>query len=157
MHEIALEQHPSSVSERPVEAYPPLRLAAKLIGVSASTLSRRTDLERIPAGRETRIPAGEVVRLAYEYRKRRVSRVAGELVELAAQAGDEVQNLIAAEVDDALQREEPRDLQLPDAAGFVAEAHRLLPAALARQVEMTLGSREELGSSAVGWSPSSDD
>lgn len=147
----------TGASERPVEAYPPLRLAARLIGVSASTLSRRADIERIAAGRETRIPAREVVRLASEYRNRRVSRVAGELVERAARLGDDVKKLVALEVDEALRREQPRDLDIPDMASFVAQAHRLLPAALARQVELTLGADAELGSSAVGWSPSDDD
>lgn len=157
MHAVTLEQAPTRTGDRPVEAYPALRLAAKLIGVSASTLSRRPDLERIPAGRETRIPAAEVVRLAYEYRQRRVSRVAGELVERAAQSGPEVQNLVALEVDEAIQREEPRDLDIPDAGAFLAQAHQLLPVALARQVEKTLAAHADLGSSAVGWSPSSDD
>lgn len=157
MHELTLEQAPPRTSDRPVEAYPALRLAAKLIGVSASTLSRRRDIERVPAGRETRVPAAEVVRLAYEYRQRRVSRVAGELVEHAARSGPEVQKLIAREVDDAVQREEPRDLDIPDPGAFLAQAHRLLPAALARQVEATLEADAELGSSAVGWSPSSAD
>lgn len=144
-------------SNRPVEAYPPLRFAAKLVGVSPSTLSRRRDIERIAAGRETRIPAGEVVRLAYEYRQRRVSRVAGELVEHAARSAPEVRDVVAREVDEAIEREEPGDLQIPGAAAFVAQAHRLLPAALARQVEATLASGAELGSSAVGWSPGRED
>lgn len=156
MHELAVDKAPLR-TERPVEAYPPLRLAAKLIGVSASTLSRRADIERIDAGREVRIPAAEVVRLASEYRKRGVSRVAGELVERAAPMGADVQQLVGLEVDEALRHEEPRHLEIPDAASFVAHAHRLLPAALARQVEATLGAEKELGSSAVGWSPAQDD
>lgn len=157
MHELAVEQAPPGTSEAPVEAYPPLRLAAKLVGVSPSTLSRRGDVARIAAGRETRVPAGEVVRLAHEYRNRRVSRVAGELVERAASLGDDVQERVAREVDDALERVEPRALDISDTASFVAQAHRLLPAVLARQVEETLSAEAALGSSAVGWSPPGDD
>ncbi len=157
MHELAVEAALSRTADRPVEAYPSLRLAASLIGVSASTLSRRADIERIAAGRETRIPAGEVVRLATEYRNRRVSRVAGELIERAAPFGDDVQKMVAREVDEALGRDELRDLETPTAVSFVAQAHRLLPAALARQVETTLSTGGALGSSAVGWSPSDDD
>src|ERR1700752_2560991 len=87
---------------RPVEGYPSLRTAATLIGITASALSRRTDVERVPAGREERIPASEVVRLAGIYRRRAPSRVAAELVERAIVVDPGLEESIGQEVDAAL-------------------------------------------------------
>lgn len=135
---------------RPIEAYPSLRAAAELIGVNASTLSRRADVQRVRAGREERVPAAEVIRLAAEYGRRRLSRVAGELVERAART--EVQSEIAREVDEALERfSRAPDPDADDA--FLAEARRRLPAPLVAQIEATLHSAPGTGRSTVGWSP----
>src|ERR1022692_335145 len=62
-------------------AYPTLTEAALLLGVSASTLSRRDDLvcERM-GDRDKRVPAGEVMRLAAVYRKRSLGEVAADLI-----------------------------------------------------------------------------
>src|ERR1035437_3661044 len=89
------ELPPSRASEdvRPVEAYPSLR--------SAATLSRRTDRERVRAGREQRIPAAEVVRLAAFYRRRAPSRVAAQLVQHAVSVDPGLEGTIGAEVDAA--------------------------------------------------------
>jgi hypothetical protein len=135
-----------------VEAYPSLRSAASLVGITPGALSRRKDVERISAGREERIPAAEVVRLAGTYRRRSPSRVAAELVERAIAIDPELEDAIGREVDATLER-------LPDAggdvslAGFLSEAHRLLPPALAAQVEEALHDDGIHGDSAVGWSP----
>ena len=137
----------------PVEAYPSLRTAAKLIGVSPSTLSRRGDVVRVSAANQERIPAGEVVRLAAIYRRARVSRVAAELVERAGSAGTEVQELIGAEVDRAMERVLPVLSSASDVAAFIAEARRRLPKGLAAQVEATCKRDVESGHSTVGWTP----
>jgi hypothetical protein len=136
----------------PVEAYPSLSVAAKLIGVSPSTLSRRADVVRISAANQERIPAGEVVRLAAVYRRARVSRVAAALVERAAGAGAEAQELVGAEVDRAMERI-PAPAAGPGAAVFIAEARRRLPEGLAAQVEAALKRDGEAGRSTVGWNP----
>jgi hypothetical protein len=136
----------------PVEAYPSLSAAAKLIGVSPSTLSRRADVVRISAANQERVPAGEVVRLAAVYRRARVSRVAAALVERAAGAGAEAQELVGVEVDRAMERI-PVPAAAPGAAAFVAEARRRLPEGLAAQVEATLKRDGEAGRGAVGWTP----
>ena len=142
-------------SELPVEAYPSLRTAAKLIGVSPSTLSRRGDVVRVSAANQERIPAGEVVRLAAIYRRARVSRVAAALVERAASAGAEAQELVGAEVDRALEQV-PVFSASPDVGAFIIEARRRLPKGLAAQVEATLKRDSEPGHSTVGWAPEGD-
>lgn len=136
-HPTRLREATASIPDAAVAGYPSLRTAARLVGVSASTLSRRSEVAWVQAGQEKRIPAGEVVRLAALYRRRRLSRVAGELVERAAPQGPEVQEAVGEEVDVALERySAPRIPQ--DAEAFLAEAHRRLPKVLAAQVEETL-------------------
>jgi hypothetical protein len=139
---------------RPIEAYPSLRTAAKLIGVTAATLSRRKDVERVRAGREQRVPAAEVVRLAGFYRRRPPSRVAAELVERAIRVDPDLEEIIGQEADAALERVTVAQTGvLLDT--FLETAHRLLPAALAEQVEASMRS-EQHGDSAVGWSPGAE-
>ena len=137
---------------RPVEGYPSLRAAAVMIGITPSALSRLADIERVPAGREQRIPAAEVVRLAGRYRRRSPNRVAAELVERAIAIDRDLEQPIGAEVDDALQR-----LPVTGASmtSFLDEARRLLPPVLAEQIERALASQAR-GESAVGWSPTHD-
>ncbi len=145
---------PRGDDERPIEAYPSLRSAAKMIGITSATLSRRKDVERVPAGREQRIPAAEVVRLAGFYRRRPPSRVAAELVERAIRVDPGLEEIIGQEVDAALE-------QLPVAqtgasvGAFLETARRLLPRALAEQVETSLLG-EQHGTSVVGWSPGAE-
>lgn len=140
-------------TEQQVEGYPSLRRAAELVGVSASTLSRRRDVARVDAGRETRVPAAEVIRLAAFYQKRRLSRVAAELVESAA-AGDSAE-AITREVDAALARHSRVPVVTAPQA-FLAEARRLLPAPLVVQIEATLSTPHGGERSTVGWSPPGD-
>jgi hypothetical protein len=137
----------------PVEGYPSLRRAAELVGVSASTLSRRDDVLRVAAGRETRVPAAEVMRLAGLYGRRRMSRVAAELVEYAA--ATDTRARIAHEVDDALALHAQPPVVAPPRV-FLDEARRLLPAPLVAQIEATLAAHDKGGRSTVGWSPDDD-
>ncbi len=139
---------------RPIEAYPSLRSAAKLIGVTAATLSRRNDVERVRAGREQRIPAAEVVRLAGFYRRRPPGRVAAELVERAIRIDPGLEETIGQEVDAALEQVPVAQIGVRLDA-FLETAHRLLPAALAKQVEASVHG-EQHGDSAVGWSPGTE-
>jgi hypothetical protein len=67
--------------EIPLIAYPTLSQAAKLLGVSPSTLSRRSDvLYEAMGARDKRLPATEVLRLAATYRKRSINEVAFDLI-----------------------------------------------------------------------------
>lgn len=143
------------VSSEPAQAgYVSLRAAAKLIGVSASTLSRRKDLLRVSAGQEERVPAAEVIRLAATYQRTPLSSVAGALVAHAAAAGADVQHLVADEVDGALEwfSEDRRNDQH---GAFIAEAHHRLPRELALQIERTL-TWEGPVTGFTGWSPDGD-
>ena|SRR5947209_9232710 len=148
-------EHPSGSHagdlSRPVEAYPSLRAAAKLIGVTPATLSRRKDVERVPAGREERIPAAEVVRLAGFYRRRPPSRVAAKLVERAIAVDPALEEVIGQEVDAALAEVPIAQTGIPVSA-FLETARRLLPSALAEQVEAAVHG-EQHGDSTTGWSP----
>jgi hypothetical protein len=130
-----------------------MRAAAKLIGVTPGALSRRNDVERISAGREQRIPAAEVVRLAGVYRRRSPSRVAAELVEHALSVDSALEIPISHEVDGALEQV-PVAQPGTDITVFLETAHRLLPETLAQQVEAAVQSQAR-GESAVGWSPAS--
>ena len=136
---------------RPIEAYPSLRSAARLIGVTPAALSRRADVERVPAGREQRVPAAEVVRLAGIYRRRPPSRVAAELVEHAIGVDPDLEEIVGQEVDAALEHATVAESSASIGA-FLQTAHRLLPPALAEQVDAAV--RGELrGHSVIGWSP----
>lgn len=137
----------------PVEGYPSLRRAAELVGVSASTLSRRDGIMLIAAGRETRVPAAEVLRLAALYGRRRLSRVAAELVEYAA--ATDARASITREVDDALALHAQTPVA-PAPRAFLDEARRLLPAPLVAQIEATLAANDKGERSTVGWSPADD-
>jgi hypothetical protein len=139
---------------RPIEAYPSLRLAAKMIGVTGATLSRRKDVERVGAGREKRIPAAEVVRLAGFYRRRPPSRVAAELVERAIGVDPGLEEIIGQEVDAALERVPVAQAGVSLDA-FLETARRLLPAALAEQVAASVRGKKH-GDSAAGWSPGAE-
>jgi hypothetical protein len=72
--------------DTPLIAYPTLTEAARLLAVSASTLSRRDDLRAERMGeRDRRVPADEVMRLAALYRRRSLNEVAADVVDYAAQ------------------------------------------------------------------------
>jgi len=139
-------------------AYPSSRGAARMIGISASTLGRRKDLERLPAGQEARLSPTNVIRLTALYRRRSTSLVAGELVTHAARMGPDVERAVLAEVEAALEHYAPRRPAPSDAESFLADARRLLPAALARQVErvMRRGDSGSLQGGGEGWTPDDD-
>ncbi len=118
----------------PLLAYPTLTEAARLLDVSASTLSRRSDLgcERM-GERDKRIPAREVMRLAAIYRKRSLGEVAADLIAGAQKRSpaytEHVQEEIERFFEDGLS-------SAPAASGFLAEAKRALPADLYEQVRL---------------------
>jgi hypothetical protein len=125
-------------------AYPTLTEAAHLLGVSASTLSRRDDLvvERM-GERDKRIPAREVMRLAVVYRKRSLGEVAADLIARARESSPQHVEHVQGEVERFFEQMEPPVLL--DGA-FLAEAERALPAELYEQVRRVYGAS---GSGAV--------
>jgi hypothetical protein len=114
-------------------AYPTLRQAARMIGVHASSLSRR-ELPVEHAGREARLSPRLVLELAAHYRRQDEYEVGGALVDYAlAHAPDHV-GAIEAEIERYFEETGDRDAPL-DTVSFLEEARRRLPAALYAQVE----------------------
>jgi hypothetical protein len=113
-------------------AYPTLTEAARLLGVSASTLSRRDDLACERMGeRDKRVPAGEVMRLAAVYRKRSLSEVAAELIGRARERSPEHAEHVQEEVERFFEQSNSPALS---GSEFLAEAERALPAELYERV-----------------------
>jgi hypothetical protein len=113
-------------------AYPTLTEAAGLLGVSASTLSRRDDLvvERM-GERDKRVPAGEVMRLASVYRKRSLGEVAADLIGRARESSPQYVEHVQEEVERFFEKSMPA---VRSESEFLAEAERALPADLYEQV-----------------------
>jgi hypothetical protein len=116
-----------------LRAYPTLTETARLLGVSASTLSRRNDLACERMGeRDKRIPAGEVMRLAAVYRKRALGEVAADLIARARERSPQHAEHVQEEIERFFeQRESP---VFSDGA-FLTEAERALPPELYEEVQ----------------------
>ncbi len=118
-------------------AYPTLSEAARLLGVSASTLSRRDDLACERMGeRDKRVAAAEVMRLAGVYRKRSLGEVATGLIARARERAPEHAEHVREEVERFFEQSEPAGLSAQE---FLAEAERALPAELYEQVRLVYG------------------
>jgi hypothetical protein len=113
-------------------AYPTLTEAGRLLGVSASTLSRRDDLvcERM-GERDKRVPAGEAMRLAAIYRKRALGEVAADLIARARERSPQHAEHVQEEIERFFEQREPT---APSDGAFLAEAERVLPPELYEQV-----------------------
>jgi hypothetical protein len=113
-------------------AYPTLTEAARLLGVSASTLSRRDDLvcERM-GERDKRIPAGEVMRLAVVYRKRSLGEVAADLIGRARERSPRDAEHVQEEIERFFEQSES---SARSEGAFLTEAKRALPVELYEQV-----------------------
>jgi hypothetical protein len=113
-------------------AYPTLTEAGRLLGVSASTLSRRDDLAYERMGeRDKRVPASEVMRLATIYRKRALGEVAADLIARARERSPQHAEHVQEEIERFFEQREPSVLS--DGA-FLTEAERALPPELYEQV-----------------------
>jgi hypothetical protein len=83
-----------------LQAYPNIRAAAAMIGVSPSTLSRREDTTTQRRGeRDMVVSPGEVLRLAHIYRKRSLNDVAADLVEHGRKAAPDDAQRVESEID----------------------------------------------------------
>jgi DNA-binding Lrp family transcriptional regulator len=116
----------------PLTAYPTLSQAAKLLGVSPSTLSRRSDVVPEAMGaRDKRLPATEVLRLAAIYRKRSINEVALDLIEYAREHASAYVPEIEREVERFFALLPPPSVE----RDFLADAKAVLPEAVYREVE----------------------
>lgn len=115
-----------------LQAYPNIRAAAQMLGVSASTLSRRADRTAERRGERDRVlPPAEVLRLASVFRRRSVNDIAQALLDHArATAPDEVTR-VEEDIEGffeahtvAEQREEAPPARPPDVAAFDVRADR---------------------------------
>lgn len=117
----------------PLTIYPTMSQAAAVLGVSASTLSRRRDLACERMGeRDKRVPVAEVLRLAAVYRKRSINGVAADLIRHVRERAPAHVEQVEEEVERFFEQ-----LQAPAASAerFLAEARRALPRKLYREVE----------------------
>lgn len=118
-----------------LEAYPNISAAAEILGVSASTISRRSDLSAEARGERDRVlTPGEVLRLGRIFRKRSINDVAQSLLERAGQYGDEARAQVEREVE--------AHFDEYSVAADIEELRRLgrefLPPELATEVEAAL-------------------
>lgn len=145
-----MPRHPDNTES--LRAHPNIRAAAKMLGVSASTLSRRQDLASEHRGeRDVVLAPAEVLRLGTIYRKRSLNDIARDLLEHARTAGpdeqrrveDEIEAFFEASSGSADQREQ-----------LVTLARRLLPPDLCEQIETVLEERGgELPDTIQGYPP----
>jgi hypothetical protein len=124
--------------------WPSLRSAATIVGVNASTLSRR-DVPTTQAGSEQRVAPVTVMELGDHYRRRPIGEVAAELVDVAragARTPDEVEQ-VEHQVADYLDRTraEARANVRAETAGdaWLAEAKLRLSPELFDQVRAVVG------------------
>jgi hypothetical protein len=106
--------------------------AARLIGVSGPTLSRRPVAGVRLGGRDIGISPSEVLRWAEFFKRRPLTEVAGELVERAYRLGPDVAKAVSAEVDEVLSARP--SLRPAVETDFLDEARRVLPRRLFAQV-----------------------
>ncbi len=138
-----------------LRGYPNLSEAARILGVSTATLSRRKDLAREHRGeRDQVLRAVEVMRLAAIYRNRDLNDVAQNLIDLAERAGEDARRAVEGEVEDFF---EERELGSEEIAGFLETARRVLPQDLYAQVAATITAEGgNIPALIGGWVPGSE-
>ncbi len=124
--------------EVPPSAYPNKREAAAMLGVDPASLTRRHDLEIEPMGREQRVRARSVMRLAAYYRKRSLVDVGADLMEYVREHEPEHADAVDHEIEEVV--EERRRGKAGEATprgetDFLATAKRILPPSLYAEVK----------------------
>jgi hypothetical protein len=115
-------------------AYPTLREAAAMIGVTPPTLSRLPDLRFLAAGgRDHRVPAAEILRLTRHFGRRSLDEVAFQLVDYCKAHAPRDMAAVEAEVDETTSALY-RAATPPSIDTFLRDAQRLLPKPLLEQV-----------------------
>jgi hypothetical protein len=143
---------PATDHDASLQAYPNLRAAADMIGVSASTLSRRKDLASESRGERDRVlrPA-EVLRLASIYRQRSLNDVAQDLIDHAQTSSQEDAARVETEVEAFFERRANSESRRDE---FLALARRLLPQPLYEEVEaMVADQGAKLPDALIGYPP----
>jgi hypothetical protein len=126
---------------RSLGAYPNITTASKLMGISAATISRRRDVEKLPRGeRDVVLAPAEVLRLAAIYRKRSLNDVGQDLIENARAVSEEDSLAVEAEVERFFEDRVATDEEYKR---FRTLARQLLPGELARRVEAVLDEKAE--------------
>jgi DNA-binding transcriptional MerR regulator len=115
-----------------LRAYPTISAAAKMLGVSASTLSRREDLVSEARGeRDKVIRPRELMRLALVHRKRSLNEVAASLMAHARATAPETVDSVEEEIEAFVSElEEPS----PEVDQLLELAERHLPEHVVRQI-----------------------
>jgi hypothetical protein len=133
-----------------LRGYPNISAAAAMLDVSAATLSRRTDLARLPRGdRDIALSPREVLRLATIYRKRSLNEVAQSLLDHAEQSGGDERAGVELDVERFFEDRVPTQ---EDKQRVSQIARQLLPADLAERIEQVLGEQgEALPEFVPGW------
>lgn len=118
-----------------LEAYPNLSVAAEMLGVAASTISRRPDLEAEGRGERDRVLApAEVLRLARIFRKRSINQVAQALLDHAEEFGTDAKAQAERQIEEHFEAYSV-EAQINE---LRALARKMLPPELAEQVEKSL-------------------
>ena len=135
-----------------LQAHPNIRAAAEMLGLSASTLSRRQDVTRERRGeRDVVLAPAEVLRLAAIYRNRSLNDVAHDLLVHARAAGPDEQRRVEQEIEAFF---ETTASSADQSEQLLVLARRLLPAALSEQIEAVLEEGgDELPEDIQGYTP----
>lgn len=126
-----------SSETRSLNACPNIRAAAGMLGVAASTLSRRADVQAHARGERDRVLlAGEVLRLASIFRRRSVNDVAQDLLDYAGRHAPQEAGGVAEEIEQYFE-----DTALGEGAGeqLLTLAHQILSPTLCEKIEAELG------------------
>ena len=125
-----------SSETRSLNAYPNIRAAAAMLGVAASTLSRRADVQAQARGDRDRVLlAGEVLRLASIFRRRSINDVAQDLLDYAGRHAPPEVSGVAEEIEQYFE-----DAALGEGAGehLLTLAHQMLSPALCERIKTEL-------------------
>lgn len=121
---------------RSLNAFPNIRAAARMLGVAASTLSRRADVHPRARGERDRVLlASEVLRLASIFRRRSVNDVAQDLLDYAREHAPQDAGSVAEEIEQYFE-----DAALGESAReqLLTLAHRMLSPVLCERIEAEL-------------------
>jgi hypothetical protein len=145
-----MPRHPDSTES--LQAHPNIRTAAAMLGVSASTLSRRQDLASERRGeRDVVLAPAEVLRLGAIYRKRSLNDLAQDLLDHAGAVGPGEQRRVEEEMEAFF---EGNTASAEQREQLVTLARRFLPADLCERIETILEERGgELPDAIQGYPP----
>ncbi|MGI8559060.1 MAG: hypothetical protein ACR2ND_12275 [Solirubrobacteraceae bacterium] len=137
-----------------LQAHPNISKAAEMLGVAASTLSRRADLAREERGeRDVVLAPGEVLRLGAIYRRRSLNDLAQNLIDHAEAVSVDEKVRVEAEVESFFEQ----DTLFAEQEELLRLARRRLPPALVEQIEASLArDAPELPDMIQGYPPMPD-